>query len=134
MVFGVYKFLMSMKNYFKIIIPVLLVIVFIVKVIIPQSKINSRCVTYDKFLSIKLNGVVINKYVDSSQHSYKTIEVMDLKDSTVIKLILDFDTTNLFNHISLHDTIYKGKNEDSIFVIKGERNYFLSKVDFGCVR
>lgn len=123
-----------MKKYLKIIIPILLLVIFIIKVIIPQSSINSRCVTYEEFLQIRLNGIVTDKYVDSSQHSYKTVEVRNFKDSMINKLILDFDTTNLFSHISLHDTIYKEENKDSIFIIKREHKYFLSKVDFGCVR
>ena len=95
---------------------------------------NSRCVTYDEFLKLTLNGVVINKYIDSSQHSFETVEIKNLNDSEVNKIILDLDTTDLFDKISVYDTIFKEENKDSVFVMKGKQKYFLTKVDFGCVR
>ena len=46
---------------------------------------------------MSLNGVVTGKYIDSSEHSYKTVIIRNLKDSITNKLILDFDTTDVFN-------------------------------------
>lgn len=120
-----------MKKYYKIVIPGILLVLFLIK-IIPLMNINSRCVTYDDFLNESFYGRVINKYIDSSQHSYMTVEILNLKDSVVKKLILDFDTTNLFNVLKLKDTIYKKKNDDSLFRIISGKKDFISRVDFGC--
>ena len=118
-------------KYFKIIVGCIVFITFIIFVI-SQLKINSRCVTYKEFYSISLHGIIINKYIDSSQHSYNTLEIKDFGNSEVKKILLDFDTTNLFDKIQINDTMYKEINKDSVFVIKNKEKKLLSIVDFAC--
>ncbi len=122
-----------MKKYYKLIIPAILLILFLIKVL-PLMNVNSRCVTYDNFLNKYYNGVVVKKYIDSSEHSYKTVEIKNFGNSEVDKLILDFDTTALYRRLNLNDSIYKQTGNDSMFLILSGRKIFISRVDFGCRR
>lgn len=122
-----------MKKYYKLIIPAILLILFLIKVL-PLMDVNSRCVTYDDFLNEYYNGVVVKKYIDSSEHSYKTVEIKNFGNSEVDKLILDFDTTDLYDRLNLNDSIYKQTGKDSIFFILSGRKVFISRADFGCRR
>ena len=97
-------------------------------------KVNSRCIHYDNFLSMSINSVVFQKYIDSSQHSYLTVITKNIETSTLDRLNLDFDTTDLYNKINISDTIYKAVGKDSVFLIKDKQKNYLSKIDFGCTR
>ena len=119
------------------IIQFLLIIVFFVWFIIqiiPQFSINTRCVVYDDFLKLSLNGIVKSKYIDSLNHSFPTIEIKNFKSTNTEKLLLDLDTSNLYNQLNIGDTVFKSKNDDTIFRIESNKQYFISKVNFGCSR
>ena len=122
-----------MLKYFRILVIIVLFVTFLIK-IIPVMSINSRCVDYDNFLKISLNGVVIKKYIDSTQHSYHTIEIKNFENLKIERIILDLDTSDLFTNINVNDMVYKVINSDSVFRIKNNQKIFLSKVDFGCTR
>ena len=119
------------------IIQILLIIVFFVWFIIkiiPQFSINTRCVVYEDFLKLSLNGIVISKYIDSSNHSFPTIEIKNFKSTNTEKLLLDLDTSNVYNRLNIGDTVFKSKNSDTIFRVESKKQYFISKVNFGCSR
>jgi hypothetical protein len=97
-------------------------------------KKNVRCDAYDEFLQMSLNGVVIQKYIDYKQHSYKTILVKNFENQTVEKILLDFDLSELYNNINVTDTIYKEVHNDSVFRGRNGQKILISKVDFGCSR
>jgi hypothetical protein len=119
------------------ILQIILIIIFFgwfIIQVIPQFAINTRCVVYDDFLKLSLNGIVKSKYIDSSNHSFPTIEIKNFKSNNTEKLLLDLDTTNLYNQLNIGDTIFKSKNKDAIFRIESHKQYFISKVNFGCSR
>jgi len=122
-----------MKKALKIIVYCLILLPVLLTIISQLNK-NSRCITYDNFLKTSLDGVVVNKYIDSSQHSYPTLEIKNLKNLELNKLNLVLDTTSFYDDVSVSDTIYKELNNDSVFRFKNGIKCFILKIDFGCKR
>ncbi len=120
------------RKVYYIILPLVLALFFIIRFIIPDLSKNSRCIIYNEFLKIKLNGIVLKKYIDSSQHSFPTIEIENLKDYKIEKVNLNLDTSGIYNKISVNDTLSKETGKDEVFLIKGEEKILLAKIDFGC--
>lgn len=120
------------KKIYYVILPIILLLFLIIRFIIPDISKDSRCIIYNEFLKIKLNGIVLKKYIDSSQHSFPTIEIENLKDYKIEKLNLNLDTSGIYNKISVNDTLSKETGKDEVFVIKGKEKILLAKIDFGC--
>jgi len=122
-----------MRKYFTIAMVCVVITVFLIRVV-PLIRKNVRCDTYDKFVLGLIDGVVEQKYIDSSQHGYKTVELRSLKDSALEKMFFDFDLTELYDSINVTDTLYKGANSDSVFRLTNGQRILISKADFGCKR
>ena len=92
---------------------------------------NANCDTYKTFLQFSYEGIIIQKYIDSNEHSMRTVEIQNFKDSVVQKLTLDFDKTGFFNRIRVGDTIYKKFNSDTVYLSnKGTKDLYI--INFGC--
>lgn len=102
-------------------------------VIARQFYIGSKanCSALKDLLKCQYNGIIVNKYIDSSQHSYHTLEIKNFNDPNVLKLILEFDTTELFFQAEIKDTIKKNLGSDTVYVINisGKSQYI---INFGC--
>ena len=122
-----------MSKYFKIVLACAALVVFLFRVV-PLMRKNVRCDAYNQFLLLSLNGVVDQKYIDSSQHSYKTVIIKNIKDSALEKVLLDFDLSGLYDHINVTDTIYKDIHDDNVFKSINGKKILISKADFGCQR
>jgi hypothetical protein len=81
---------------------------------------------------MNLDGVVQKKYIDSSQHSFPTIEIQNLKDFKIKKLNLILDTSGFFDRINLNDTLKKEIGSSEIHVLRENTEELLLKIDFGC--
>lgn len=95
---------------------------------------NTRCGIYDEFLARKLNGKVVNKYIDSSQHSYETIIIREFKDQHLETVLFDLDTTDAFMKININDSVLKEINNDSLFRLTNNKKALISVINFGCER
>lgn len=122
-----------MAKWFKIFMALAVLTVFLIRVI-PDIKKLGSCEHYDQFLLVSYDGVVLRKYIDADEHSYKTIVVKNLSDGSVEKIIIDSYIPDLYNGINVNDTIYKEVQNDSVFKIIDGRRRLLLKADFGCVR
>lgn len=122
-----------MGKRFKIIMFCVVLTLFLIRVIPDISK-NDRCDAYDEFLLRSVNGVVFQKYIDSTQHSYKTIIIKNFEFGKIEKIIIDFYISELYNQINVNDTIYKEVHSDSVFKTNKGQKFLISKVDFGCNR
>ena len=120
------------KKIYYIVLPLVLILFFIIRFVIPQLSKDSRCITYKEFLKISSDGAVLKKYIDSSQHSFPTIEIKDIKDFEIEKLNLALDTSGIYNKINVNDTLSKETGKEEVFVIKGKKKILLAKIDFGC--
>jgi hypothetical protein len=89
------------------------------------------CDSYESFKSDSNDYLVINKYIDSSEHSSRTL-VLQNKGGYHFKYTdLDFDKSNLFNFLSVGDSIKKEKGTAVVRVINKKVDTTF-KVDFGC--
>lgn len=103
---------------------------FIFKVIIDSW--NSRCDVLEEFKSYKFNGMIVNKYIDSTDHSTKTVIIKNFSTSILDTFtLLDWDTSGFYYKIKINDTLIKDRGSDMISLKNrtGIVNYIL---DFGC--
>ncbi|MDB5199283.1 MAG: hypothetical protein JWO92_1246 [Chitinophagaceae bacterium] len=121
-----------LKKIYYTFLPIAVLIFFIIRFVIPQLSKDSRCITHNEFLRINLNGVVLKKYIDSSEHSFPIIEIKNFNSSSIEKLNLNLDTSGIYNKINIQDTLNKEVGKDEIFLVKNKEKALLSKVDFGC--
>lgn len=119
------------KKFRKIILPIIAFISFLI-VVIPDLFENTRCNVYDEFLSTAFEGVVVQKFIDSSQHSNKVVTIKDQENSRIQRILFDLEINHAFEKIKINDTLVKENGKDSIFKIKNSKKTFLTVVDFGC--
>lgn len=98
-------------------------------ILIPSFE-EDICTELAEFRKIELNGKIIDKYINSSEHSYPMIIVgnKNLHNDT---LNFDSDTTNFFHFIQIDDDVQKKLNDNLIFVTRLNTVYKI-KIDFGC--
>lgn len=124
-----YFFLLGLLNIFSRVALLILFIVFVAGTIKDDNA--ALCNSYKDFKSDTYDYLVINKYIDSNEHSYPTL-VLQYKDGYQFKNTdLDFDKSNLFNFLSVGDSIKKEKGSAIVRVINRKVDTTF-KVDFGC--
>ena len=89
------------------------------------------CNSYKDFKSYAYDYVVVNKYIDSSEHSYPTLILQDKKGNSLQNVDLIFDKSDLFDFLSIGDSIKKGTGTDIIRVLNSKIDTTF-KVNFGC--
>ena len=124
-----YFYLLGLLNILSRVALLILFIVFVAGTIKEDNA--ALCNSYEDFKSDTYDYLVINKYIDSNQHSYPTL-VLQYKDGYQFKNTdFDFDKSNLFNFLSVGDSIKKEKGAAIIRVINRKVDTTF-KVDFGC--
>jgi hypothetical protein len=124
-----YFFMLGLLNILSM-VAVLILFIFFVAASIREVD-AAPCNSYKDFKSYTYDYVVINKYIDSSEHSYPTL-ILQNKDGYRFKdLDFIFDKSNFFYFLNIGDSIKKKKGEDMIRVINSKIDTVL-KVDFGC--
>jgi hypothetical protein len=91
---------------------------------------DESCSVLKRYRRINLNGILTNKFIDSSEHSYPILVINNF-DSTVETINLVFDITNLFSVVDIGDSIFKKRNETWL-EIKNNNKHFKRNIDFGC--
>lgn len=83
-----------------------------------ESPLKIRNEKFRRDLKLSFNGIVIDKFVDSVNHNYKTILIKENLDTT--RFIFDFDRTNTFHYIKTGDSIIKDKGDSAILIIRNK--------------
>ena len=124
-----YFFLLGLLN---ILSSVAILILFIVFVVLSIKEDNAAvCSGYKDLKNDTYDYLVINKYIDSNEHSYRTL-VLQNKGGYQFKYTdLDFDKSNLFYFLNVGDSIKKNKGSAIVRVINKKVDTTF-KVDFGC--
>lgn len=114
----------------KILITVIIGILFLVIMyhIVPSQK-ESICNYHIEFEQMDVNGIVTQKYIDSTQHSTPIIIVSNF-NSKSITIDLFGDTSSSFDVITIGDTIYKPLYSDTLTIRNG--SVITRKIDFEC--
>ena len=63
-------------------------------------------------------GIVSNKFIDNEQHNYQTVLIQNGQKTD--KLLLDFETSGLFEFIKVGDSIFKKKNSLKLKLVRFE--------------
>lgn len=64
------------------------------------------------------SGLVTNKFIDSKQHNYQTVIIQNGEEKDI--LLLDFETSGLFDFIEVGDSIFKKKSSLKLRLIRSE--------------
>ena len=102
---------------------------FIIKGTIDSS--HSSCDVLELFKQYKYNGLIIKKYIDSAEHSTKTVIIENFNKPIPDTLtLLDWDRTNFFYKINKNDTIIKDSGSNSVHLKNriGRFNYILDVI------
>jgi len=120
------KALLRKYKYLVIVVLFLLVVYFIV------PSINyTNCRSSQRFHKIIFDGVVVKKYLDRSEHSMPTIEILDLNDS-LTEISFFGEHTGIYDRINISDSLRKIRGSNEILIkTRGEYLQF-GVVDFKC--
>jgi hypothetical protein len=124
-----YFFLLGVLNILSRVALIILFIVFVAGTIKEDNVALSD--SYKDFKSDTYDYLVINKYIDSNEHSYSTLVLQNKAGYQFKNTELDFDKSNLFNFLSVGDSIKKKKGTAIVRVINKKVDTTF-KVDFGC--
>lgn len=96
-----------------------------------KQALESNCTAYQDFLKDSYSGIVVKKYINREQHSYKTVEIKNFSANKINVFLLDFDISGFYDKININDTIYKATGIDTVYLTnrKGKFGYIL---DFNC--
>lgn len=122
-----------MKQFKKILLGLLFLVVFfgLVKFFTPNLK-DTPCKLYREFMKRELRGIVVNSYIDKSNHSYPIVEIKNEKTGKIEKLNFVLEKSDVFNKIHVSDFLVKVINSDAIFIEKASKLELVGNVDFGC--
>lgn len=122
-----------MKKYRLIINIIVVIIVLIIMhhYLVPSTN-EYNCIRDIRFKSLDINGVVIDKYYDETNHSYPTIDIKTLDNVSIQKINLFGEESNLFYLLQISDTIRKDKFRDIVMRKRNGTYTKLVKVDFDC--
>ncbi len=92
----------------SILIFLLLGTIVIVKFISTVKKLNPDKKASEYYREDVFSGLVLNKYIDSKQHNYKTLIVGN--DNKEHRILFDFEIGGLYEFIQIGDSIFKKKD------------------------
>ena len=124
-----YFFLLGLLNILSRVALIILFIVFVAGTIKEDNA--ALCDSYKDFKSDTYDYLVINKYIDSNEHSYRTLVLQSKEGYQFKSTDWDYDKSNLFNFLSVGDSIKK-KKESAIVRVINRKADTTFKVDFGC--
>lgn len=105
------------------------VIFFISSVVKTVS--NAPCDRFKEFKDYKYDYLILNKYLDTTQHSYPTLVLQDNKGYKFQNQDLILDNSGLFYFLIAGDSIKKQKGTASVKIIRNKTDTTF-EVDFGC--
>ncbi len=107
-------------------------IIFTILFLLSFPSLNdSACNSFKDFKRYKYDYVLINKYLDSTQHSYPTLILQDSQGNKIKNQDLIKDNSGLFDFVNIGDSIKK-KEGDSLVNVINNRLDTIIEVDFGC--
>ncbi len=107
-------------------------LIFIIKIIFESSK--ARCEVLNDFMKSHYDGLITAKYIDSTDHSTKTVVIKNFRDGTSDTLkLLDWDKSNVYDLLNNNDTVFKRQGSNIIYLgNKGGKSSYI--LNFGCDR
>jgi hypothetical protein len=124
-----YFFLLGLLNILSRVALIILFIVFVAGTI--KEGNAALCDSYKDFKSDTYDYLIINKYIDSNEHSYRTLVLQSKEGYQFKSTDWDFDKSNLFNYVSVGDSIKKEKGTAVVRVINRKVDTTF-KVNYGC--
>ncbi|MDD2636179.1 MAG: hypothetical protein PHW82_11870 [Bacteroidales bacterium] len=86
---------------------------------------NKKTIVNDK----EYKGLVINKYLDEKNHMNETVIIKD--SNAEILVLLNGDTSGLYDSINLNDSIYKKKESMEVLLVR-DTHRAIYVINFDC--
>ena len=123
-----FNFQYSLKT--NVIAGAVFLLVFIVFFWLQPSIKDINCNHFKSLRNVTYNGVVINKFIDSTQHNYPTVVIRQI-DNSIYKFDLTHDKSGLYGFLLIGDTLVKRKGSYNINVSRYEMEKTF-ELDYGC--
>ncbi len=109
-------------------------IVLLIRLFLSFPSFNdAACSRFKEFKSYKYDYLVLNKYLDSNEHSYPTLILQDGKGNKFPNQDLIMDNSGLFDFLNIGDSIKKKQGDSLVNVVNSSLDTTI-EVDFGCVK
>lgn len=103
---------------------------YIIQGIIEEK--HAPCDILNQFMNYDFNGIIIDKFIDSTDHSTKTVIIKDFNQDNLDTLkLLDWDGSGVYYKMKLNDTIFKKMGENAID-LSNKTGKFTYILNFGC--
>lgn len=91
-----------------------------------ENPLTVRNKKFQQDILLSFNGLLIDKYIDFENHEYKTCIILENIDT--LKVLLNFDRSDLFNYLHVGDSVFKIRSDSLIIVKRGnEKKHFYLK-------
>lgn len=102
----------------------------IVYIIVPSMN-YTNCLSSQKFREVIIDGVVINKYLDKSQHSTPIVEIQNFL-GRIDSVYFFGDHSGIFDRLNVKDTLKKSSGTNEILIRINGKYAQLGVADFKC--
>jgi hypothetical protein len=110
----------------------ILIAVFILVIYVIVPSVNyTNCVSNNRFQNLTIDGVVVKKYLDKSQHSTPIVEVQNFL-GCVDKIYLYGDGSGLYERIQLRTVLKKERGSNEVLIKEENRYVRLGIANFNC--
>jgi hypothetical protein len=92
---------------------------------------NAPCDRFNEFKDYKYDYLILNKYLDTTQHSYPTLILQDATGNKFVNQDLILDRSELFDFLTIGDSIKKQQGTVLVNIINSKTDTTF-EVDFGC--
>lgn len=92
---------------------------------------DSACNSLENFKNYNYDYLILNKYLDSTQHSYPTLVLQDAQGNKFENQDLIVDNSGLFDFLTIGDSIKK-KQGTVLVRVKNNKTDTTFEADFGC--
>ena len=67
------------------------------------------------FINLSFRGVVYDKFIDKSEHSFPIVIIKSIEDTIVYKINFARESNSMFDSLNTLDTVYKNRGENVIY-------------------
>lgn len=121
-----------MKSILKKYKYLIIVVLFALTVYAAVPSINyTNCCNNQSFQALTIDGVVVNKYLDKSQHSTPIVEIENF-EGRVDSVYLFGDHSGLYDRIQVSDTLKKKSGTNEVLTKTRSKYVRFGVADFQC--
>lgn len=99
-----------------------------------NNRLYELCIeSYEYTIKNEYNGVVVDKFIDSSNHATKTVKLL-VGDRFQNWGTIGTDVSGIYDYIMINDSVSKSAGSDSLYIFRVNAKTAVFKLDFNCDR